>query len=49
MVARQAVFLAGLQDGIVSYQKSEFGYILEGLGMENVGKYHGHLEYITTI
>jgi hypothetical protein len=28
---------AGLPDGIFSYQKSQFGYILEGLGMENVG------------
>jgi hypothetical protein len=27
----------GLPDGIFSYQKSEFGYILNGLGMENSG------------
>jgi hypothetical protein len=27
---------AGLPDGIFSYQKSQFGYILEGLGMENI-------------
>jgi hypothetical protein len=28
---------SGLPDGIFSYQKSQFGYILENLGMENVG------------
>jgi hypothetical protein len=27
----------GLPDGAFSNQKSQFGYILEGLGMENVG------------
>jgi hypothetical protein len=30
----------GLPDGgIFSYQKAKFGYILEGLGMENVCRY----------
>jgi hypothetical protein len=33
---------AGLPDGLFSYQKSQFGYILEGLGMEKVGKFFGH-------
>jgi hypothetical protein len=28
---------AGLTDGILSYQKSKFRQIMEGLGMENVG------------
>jgi hypothetical protein len=28
--------VAGLPDGIFSKQNSQFGYILEGLGMENV-------------
>jgi hypothetical protein len=28
--------VAGLPDGLFCYQKSQFGYILEGLGMENV-------------
>jgi hypothetical protein len=28
---------AGLPDGLFSYQKYRLGYILEGLGMENVG------------
>jgi hypothetical protein len=32
--------LLGLQDGILSYQKSQFGYILEGLGMENFGIFY---------
>jgi hypothetical protein len=32
-----------------SNQKSQFGSILEGLGMENVGIFYGHLEYITVI
>jgi hypothetical protein len=31
----------GLLDGIFSNQKSQFGSILEGLGMEKVGKYFG--------
>jgi hypothetical protein len=37
---------SGLPDGIVSYQKSQFGYILEDLGMENVGILNGHLPRI---
>jgi hypothetical protein len=28
-----------LPDGIFLYQKSQFGNILEGLGMENIGKF----------
>jgi hypothetical protein len=35
-----------LPDGIFSKQKSQFGSILEGLGMENVGIYYGHLGYM---
>jgi hypothetical protein len=38
-----------LPDGFVSDQKSQFGYIWEDLGMENVVINPGHLEYITTI
>jgi hypothetical protein len=34
---------------ILSFQNSLFGYILEGLGMEDVDKYCGHLEYITAV
>jgi hypothetical protein len=30
---------AGLPDSTFSYQKSQFGYILEGLGIENVGTF----------
>jgi hypothetical protein len=32
---------AGLPDGIFSNQKSQFGYILECLVMEDVGKFYG--------
>jgi hypothetical protein len=36
---------------IFSYQKSQIGYILEGLGMKNIGYtylylFYGHLEYV---
>jgi hypothetical protein len=34
----------GLPDGIFSNQKFQFGYILEDIEMENVGKFYGHLE-----
>jgi hypothetical protein len=40
---------AKLPDGIFSYQKSRFGYIWEGLGMENVGIFYVHLEYLTAV
>jgi hypothetical protein len=35
---------------MVSFQtkKSQFGYTMEDLGMENVVKYSGHLEYFAT-
>jgi hypothetical protein len=36
-----------LPDGIFSHQKSQFEYILEGLGMGNVGTFYGHTEYFT--
>jgi hypothetical protein len=42
-------FQAGLPDGFFLDQKSQFGYILEDLGMENVVTYSCHLEYFTTI
>jgi hypothetical protein len=38
-----------LPDGIFSNQKSQFGKILEGFGMEKVGILNGYLEYITAI
>jgi tellurite resistance protein TehA-like permease len=38
-----------LPDGLFLDQKSQFGYILEYLGMGNViYTYSGHLEYFTT-
>jgi hypothetical protein len=39
----------GLPDGIFSNQKYHFGLILEGLAMEDVGIFYGHLVYITVI
>jgi hypothetical protein len=41
--------VAGLPDGLFSKQKSKFGSILEGFGIERVGIFFGHLEYITAI
>jgi hypothetical protein len=40
---------AGLPDDIFSKQKSQFGYILEGLSIENVGILLGHLKYIKAV
>jgi hypothetical protein len=40
---------AGLPDGIFLNQKSKIGYILEGLGIDNVGILCGHFEYFKTI
>jgi hypothetical protein len=40
---------AGLQDGLFSNQKSQFGYILLGLGMWNVGKFYDQLDYFTAL
>jgi hypothetical protein len=42
-------YRTGVPDGLFSYPKSQFGYILMGLGMENVGIFYGHLEYFTSI
>jgi hypothetical protein len=36
--------LTGLPDDMFSYQNSQFGYILEGLGMENVSVLKGNWE-----
>jgi hypothetical protein len=38
-----------LPDGIFSNPKSQFGNFFEGLGMEKVGIFYGHLEYIMAI
>jgi hypothetical protein len=40
---------AGLPDGLFSNQKYQFGYMLEGLGMENVSIFYDHSEYLTAI
>jgi hypothetical protein len=40
---------AGLPDGKFSNQKSKFGKILEGLVMEDVVIFYGHLVYFTAI
>jgi hypothetical protein len=36
-------------DGMLSYLKSQLGYVFEGLGMENVGIFNSHLEKFTDI
>jgi hypothetical protein len=38
-----------LPDGIFAYQKSQFGHILEGLGIKNVGTFYCNFEYCTSI
>jgi hypothetical protein len=40
---------AWLPDGLFSYQKSQFGYILESLGMENVNKLFDHFQYFKAV
>jgi hypothetical protein len=40
------VLPAGLPDGTISNQKSQFGQILEALGIEKVDIFYGHLEYL---
>jgi hypothetical protein len=40
---------AGLPDGLFSNQKSKFGKMFEGLRLENVDIFYGHLKYITDI
>jgi hypothetical protein len=38
-----------LPDGIFSDQKSQFGQILDGLAMKDVGIFYGYLVYFTAI
>jgi hypothetical protein len=38
-----------LPDGLFSNQKSQFGYILVCLAMENLGIFYDHLVYFTAI
>jgi hypothetical protein len=40
-------YLPGLPDGLFSNQKSKFREILEGLVMEDVGIFYGHLVHFT--
>jgi hypothetical protein len=37
---------SGLPDGIFANEKSKFGYILEGLAMEDVHIFYVHLEKV---
>jgi hypothetical protein len=46
---KQSILLPGLPDGFFSNQKSQFGYILEGLAMEDVGIFYGHLVNFTDL
>jgi hypothetical protein len=39
----------GLPDGTFSDQKWQFGHILDGLAMEEVGVFYGHMVYLTAI
>jgi hypothetical protein len=39
----RSVETARLPDGLFSYQKSQLGYILEGLIVENIVIFYGHL------
>jgi hypothetical protein len=39
--------MAGLPDGLFSNQKSVLGKFLEGLAMEDVGIFYGHLVHST--
>jgi hypothetical protein len=39
----------GLPDGLFSNKRSKFGYILEGLRLENVDMMYGCLEYFMDI
>jgi hypothetical protein len=41
--------IQGCQMVFFSNQKSPFGHISEGPGMENVGIFHGHFEYLTAL
>jgi hypothetical protein len=41
--------MPGLPDGSFSCPKSQFGSILEGRGVENVGIFYDHLEYLTAV
>jgi hypothetical protein len=40
---------SGLPDGIFAKQKYQFWYILEGVGMEYVGVFYGHLIHLMAI
>jgi hypothetical protein len=43
------LFVAGLPDGVFSNQKYRFGKIFEGIGVEKVDMFYGHLDYIMAI
>jgi hypothetical protein len=44
---KASLHTSGLPDGLFSNPKFPFGLILEGLTLENVDKFYGHLEYFT--
>jgi hypothetical protein len=39
----------GLPDGLVSNQKSQFGYILEGLAMDDTGIFYSNSVYFMAL
>jgi hypothetical protein len=42
-----ASFSPGLPDCFISYHKKPIWVYFGGLGIENVGIFYGHLEYVT--
>jgi hypothetical protein len=48
-LARRRLCVSGLPDGLFSNQKSQFGKKFQGLRLENVDTFYGHLEYFMDI
>jgi hypothetical protein len=49
LVSHDSCPRTGLPDGIFSHQKSQFGSIMEGFGLENVCILYDHMEYFTAM
>jgi hypothetical protein len=45
MLPKVTLSYAGLPDGLLSNQESQFGSILEGLRLANVDIFYGQLDY----
>jgi hypothetical protein len=44
-VVPEVASTTGLPDGIFAYQNPHFGYIFEGLGMGNFGKFNDYMVF----